>query len=44
MTRATTRPPSSPSDLELMEHADGELDDPDLIVRLERDPDARARL
>ncbi len=44
MTRATTRPPSSPSDLELMEHADGELDDPELIVRLERDPDARARL
>lgn len=44
MTRAMTRPPSSPSDLELMEHADGELDDPELIARLERDPDARARL
>lgn len=43
-TRAMTRPPSSPSDLELMEHADGELDDPELAARLELDPDARARL
>ena len=40
MTRATT----SPSDLEVMEHADGEFDDPELSVRIERDPDARARL
>ena len=39
-----TRPQTSPSDLDLMEHADGELDDPELIARLERDPDARARL
>lgn len=44
MTRAMTRPPTSPSDLELMEHADGEHDDPELIARLERDPEARARL
>ena len=43
-TRAMTRPPSSPSDLELMGHADGELDDPELAARLELDPDARARL
>jgi negative regulator of sigma E activity len=39
-----TRPQTSPSDLELMEHADGELDDPELIARIERDPDARTRL
>jgi anti-sigma factor RsiW len=44
MTRVIARPPTSPSDLELMEHADGELDDPELIARLERDPEARARL
>ena len=44
MTRAMIRPPSSPSDLELMEHADGEHDDPELAGRIERDPDARARL
>jgi len=39
-----TRPQTSPSDLELMEHADGELDDPELIAGIERDPDARTRL
>lgn len=39
-----TRPPSTASDLEVMEHADGELDDPELIARLESDPDARVRL
>jgi len=39
-----TRPQTSPSDLELMEHADGELDDPELIAQIERDPDARTRL
>jgi hypothetical protein len=44
MTRAMIRPPSTASDLELMEHADGEHDDPELIARIERDPDARARL
>jgi len=44
MTRATTRAMTSPSDLEVMEHADGEFDDPELGVRIERDPDARARL
>lgn len=44
MTRAMPRPPTSPSDLEVMEHADGELDDPELLARIERDPDARARL
>ena len=38
-----SRPPSSPSDLEVMEYADGELDDPELAARLEADPDARAR-
>jgi anti-sigma factor RsiW len=44
MTRAMTGPPTSPSDLELMEHADGELDDPELSARIERDAEARARL
>jgi len=44
MTRAMTRPPTSPSDLELMEHADGELDDPELLAWIERDPEARVRL
>ena len=39
-----TRPPSTASDLEVMEHADGEFDDPELIARLEHDPDARVRL
>jgi anti-sigma factor RsiW len=39
-----TRSPSSPSDLELMEHADGEHDDPELAAWIEREPDARARL
>lgn len=39
-----TRPQTSPSDLELMEHADGELDDPERIARIELDPDARTRL
>ena len=38
-----SRPPSSPSDLEVMEYADGELDDAELAARLEADPDARAR-
>ena len=38
-----SRPPSSASDLEIMEYADGELDDVELAVRLEADPDARAR-
>jgi anti-sigma factor RsiW len=32
------------SDLELMEHADGELDDAGVSARLERDPDARAKV
>jgi hypothetical protein len=39
-----TRAPSDPSDLEVMEHADGEFDDQELSARIERDPDAHARL
>jgi hypothetical protein len=40
-----TRPPiSSPVDLEVMEYADGEHDDPELAARFEHDPDARTRL
>ena len=35
---------SAKSDLELMEHADGELDDADVAARIERDPDARAKV
>lgn len=35
-----TRPPT---DLEVMEHADGEFDDPELSARIERDAAARVR-
>lgn len=35
---------SGKSDLELMEHADGEVDDADLAARVERDPEARAKV
>ncbi len=42
------RAPTATSDLELMEHADGETDgelaDAELAARLERDPEARAKL
>lgn len=41
------KPPSAQSDLELMEHADGELDDASVAgvaARIERDPDARAKV
>lgn len=41
MTRARTRPPT---DLEVMEHADGEFDDAELGARIERDADARVRV
>lgn len=33
-----------PTDLEVMEHADGEFDDPELSARIERDAEARVRL
>jgi hypothetical protein len=36
--------PSTPSDLELMAHADGEHDDPELAARFDGDADARAKL
>jgi hypothetical protein len=36
--------PSARSDLELMEHADGESADADVAARIERDPDARAKV
>ncbi len=36
--------PSARSDLELMEHADGELDDADVAARISRDPDERAKV
>jgi hypothetical protein len=39
-----SRPPSRPSDLELMEFADGEHDDAELPGLLERDPDAPVKL
>jgi hypothetical protein len=39
-----TRPPTATSDVELMEHADSEGSDVDLAARLERDPDARAKI
>lgn len=39
-----SRAPGSPTDLELMEHADGEVDDPELAARLEGDPEARAKV
>jgi anti-sigma factor RsiW len=39
-----TRMPSAPSDIELMEYADGEQSDPELAARLERDPDARTKV
>ena len=32
------------ADLELMEHADGELEDAELAARLEREPDARGKV
>ena len=35
---------SAKSDLELMEHADGEHADADFAARIERDPDARAKV
>lgn len=38
-----SKPPSIPSDIELMEHADGEVDDAELLARIERDPDARTK-
>jgi hypothetical protein len=44
MTRDLTRPPTSTSDLDVMEHADGEFDDAELSAQIERDPDAHARL
>ncbi|HEY0477692.1 MAG TPA: hypothetical protein VGD37_09215 [Kofleriaceae bacterium] len=37
-------PSGLPSDLELMEHADGERDDAELAARLECDPAARAKV
>jgi anti-sigma factor RsiW len=39
-----SKPSDARSDLELMEHADGETEDADLVARLERDPDARAKV
>jgi anti-sigma factor RsiW len=35
---------SARSDLELMEHADGERDDAEVAARIERDPEARAKV
>ena len=35
---------SAKSDLELMEHADGELDDAAVAARIEHDPEARAKV
>jgi hypothetical protein len=36
--------PTAKSDLELMEHADGERDDAELAARIDRDPQARAKV
>jgi anti-sigma factor RsiW len=38
------RGPTASSDLELMEHADGEVADAELAARIERDPEARAKV
>jgi anti-sigma factor RsiW len=38
------KPSDARSDLELMEHADGETEDAGVAARLERDPDARAKV
>ena len=38
-----TRPSDLPSDLEIMELADGERDNDELAARIERDPEARAK-
>lgn len=35
---------AAPTDLEIMEHADGEHDGPELAVRLDSDPEARAKV
>ena len=40
----TPKPTRAASDLELMEHADGELDDPELTHRLTHDPDGHAKV
>jgi hypothetical protein len=39
-----TKPTRAASDLELMEHADGELDEPEIVNRLAHDPDAHAKV
>ena len=39
-----SKPSTAKADLELMEHADGETEDAGIAARLERDPDARAKL
>ena len=39
-----TKPSDARSDLELMEHADGETEDAGVAARIERDPDARAKV
>ena len=38
-----TPPMNRPSDLEIMELADGESDDPDLVSQIEGDPESRAK-
>ena len=45
MSRPTSdRDPGARSDLELMEHADGERDAAELAAHLDRDPQARAKV
>jgi len=36
--------PKARTDVELMEHADGELEDAEVAARIEREPDARAKV
>jgi len=43
--RRISRPlPRTTSDVELMEHADGELAEAEVAIRLDREPDARAKV
>jgi anti-sigma factor RsiW len=44
MTKGSPHTQRAASDLELMEHADGELDDPELTHRLTHDPDGHTKV
>jgi hypothetical protein len=42
--KAMSQAPHASSDLPLMEHADGEVADADVVMLIERDPDAQAKI